>query len=74
MPWLAARDRAEALTALLWLHVFRYVALQVFAARRDGFPISMGGATEIVMGDVAGAVLAFSAIALLRRRSGSALR
>jgi hypothetical protein len=69
IPWLARVSRAHALTALLWVHVFRYVALQVFAAQREGFPISPGGAMEIVAGDVAGAVLAFVAIALLRARS-----
>ena len=68
-PWLAARERAEALIALLWLHVFRYVALQIFAAQREGFPISRGGAMEIVIGDVGGAAIALAAIILLRRKS-----
>jgi hypothetical protein len=68
-PWLSARDRAEALIALLWLHVFRYVALQVFAARHEGFPASMDVALEIVIGDVGGAALAFAAIVLLRQRA-----
>lgn len=68
VPWLNSRPRADALIALLWVHVFRYVALQVFSAQHDGFPISDGGAMEIVAGDVAGAVIAFVAIALLRRR------
>jgi hypothetical protein len=68
VPWLNSRPRADALIALLWVHVFRYVALQVFSAQHDGFPISDGGAMEIVVGDVAGAVIAFVAIALLRRR------
>ncbi|HYS85466.1 MAG TPA: hypothetical protein VEN78_10760 [Bradyrhizobium sp.] len=68
IPWLNSRPRADALIALLWVHVFRYVALQVFSAQHDGFPISDGGAMEIVVGDVAGAVIAFIAIALLRRR------
>jgi len=70
-PWLAARGRAEALIALLWIHVFRYVALQIFAAQREGFPISMSGALEIVIGDVGGAVMAFAAILLLRRRASA---
>lgn len=69
MPWLAVRSRAEALIALLWVSVFRYVALQIFVAQRDGFPISTGGALEIVIGDVAGAVIAFAAIVLLRRKA-----
>jgi len=68
-PWLARQPRAPALIALLWVHVFRYVALQVFAAQHEGFPISRGGAIEIMIGDVGGAALAFAAIALLRRRS-----
>src|SRR5438874_3224573 len=44
VPWLKNRTRADALIALLWVHVFRYVALQVFSAQRDGFPISDSGA------------------------------
>jgi hypothetical protein len=68
VPWLGKRDRADALIALLWIHVFRYVALQVFAAQREGFPISSSGALEIVIGDVGGAIIAFSAIMLLRQR------
>jgi hypothetical protein len=70
VPWLRRQSRADALIALLWVHVFRYVALQVFAAQHDGFPISHGGAMEIMVGDVAGAALAFAAIVFLRRRSG----
>jgi hypothetical protein len=68
-PWLSRRERAEALIALLWVHVFRYVALQIFAAQREGFPISMHGALEIVIGDVGGAIIAFAAIVLLRRKA-----
>jgi hypothetical protein len=68
VPWLKGRTRADALIALLWVHVFRYVALQVFSAQHDGFPISNSGAMEIVIGDVAGAVIAFATIALLRYR------
>lgn len=67
VPWLNSRPRADALIALLWVHVFRYVALQVFSAQEDGFPISDTGALEIVIGDVAGAAMAFVAIVLLRR-------
>lgn len=68
VPWLKAHGRADALIALLWVHVFRYVALQVFSAQRDGFPISDGGAMEIVIGDLGGAIIAFITIALLRHR------
>lgn len=68
VPWLKSRTRADALIALLWVHVLRYVALQVFSAQREGFPISDNGAMEIVIGDVAGAAIAFAAIVLLRYR------
>ena len=68
IPWLNSHARGEALIALLWVHVFRYVALQVFSAQQTGFPISDGAAMEIVIGDVAGAVIAFVTIALFRRR------
>lgn len=68
VPWLNSRTRAEALIALLWVHVFRYVALQAFSAQTNGFPISDEGAMEIVIGDVAGAVPAFITIVLLRSR------
>ena len=73
VPWLNARPLADALIALLWVHVFRYVALQVFSAQHDGFPISDGGAIDIVIGDVTGAVMAFAAIVLFRRKSGIAI-
>jgi hypothetical protein len=69
-PWLRQQTRADALIVLLWVHVFRYVALQVFSAQREGFPISDDAAMDIVLGDVGGAVLAFLAILLLRRRIG----
>lgn len=72
-PRLKAQGRAEALTALLWVHVFRYMALQAFSAQRGGFPISDGGLKEIVVGDVAGMVLAIVTIALLRYRLRAAI-
>ena len=69
LPRLARMDRAAALTALLWVHVFRYVALQIFSAQHSGFAISDAGARDIVLGDVGGAIIAFVAILLLRRGS-----
>lgn len=68
-PWLRSLSRADALIALLWVHVFRYVALQTYSAQHGGFPISDQGLFEIVAGDVGGAVLAFLAIVALRLRS-----
>src|SRR3984893_6820529 len=68
VPWLNNHTRAEALIALLWIHAFRYVALQVFSAQRDGFPISDGGLKEIVLGDIGGAAIALGAIFVLRHK------
>jgi hypothetical protein len=65
-PWLSRVSRAQALTGLLWLHVFRYVALQAVSAQQTGFPISDGGLTEIIVGDVGGALIAFATIVALR--------
>jgi hypothetical protein len=69
VPWLSRQPRASALVPLLWVHVFRYVALQLFSSQRGGFPISDSGAMEIVAGDVGGAIIAFAAIVLLRRNA-----
>lgn len=68
-PWLNMRSRADALAPLLWIHVFRYVALQAFSAQRDGFPISDHGLMDIVVGDVAGSVIALATLFALRWRS-----
>jgi hypothetical protein len=67
-PWLRGLKRADAITALLWVHVFRYIALMIFSAQRDGFPISNEGLFDIVIGDVAGAAIALMAIFALRFR------
>jgi hypothetical protein len=72
-PWLKSRSRTDALIALLWVHVFRYIALQAFSAQRGGFPISDAGVMEIVIGDLGGAILAFITIVLLRYRAGIAI-
>ena len=64
LPEMASPARRCADCAALWVHVFRYVALRVFAAQQHGFPISDAGAMEVVVGDLAGAVPAFAAIAL----------
>jgi hypothetical protein len=68
-PRLAKLGRADALSILLWLHVPRYVTLIIFSAQHDGYPISDLAAMEAVIGDVAGAAIAFAAVMALRRRS-----
>jgi hypothetical protein len=67
-PRLAKLGRADALVLLLWMHAFRYIALQAFSAQRDGFPISDSALMEIVLGDLGGAVIALAAIFALRHR------
>jgi hypothetical protein len=68
-PWARGQTRADALIPLLWVHVFRYVALQLFSAQQAGFPISDGGRDQIVYGDLGAAALAAIAIVALRYRA-----
>ena len=61
-----------ALVPLLWLHVFRYIALQLFSAQAFGFEVPDAARNEIAYGDLAGAALAFVSLVALRYRSGLA--
>ena len=67
-PWLATRQRAEALALLLWVHAFRHIALQIFSAQKFGFAVSDGARNEIAAGDVTGMILAVIALVALRYR------
>jgi hypothetical protein len=69
VPWLKSRSRADALTVLLWVHAFRYVALQIFSAQKFGFAVSYSARDQIAAGDVIGAILAVSAIVALRYKA-----
>jgi hypothetical protein len=68
-PGLRKLDKRQALTALLWVHVFRYVVLYLYVARGEGYGISERALTELVVGDLTGAAIAAVAIILLRLRS-----
>lgn len=68
-PTLNARERAHALVPLLWVHVFRYLALQAFRAQQDGFPASDAHVMNIVLGDLAGAAIALAALYAFRFRA-----
>jgi hypothetical protein len=68
-PRLSKLDKRQALTALLWVHVFRYIVLYLYVARREGYGISERALTELVVGDLTGAAIAAVAIILLRLRS-----
>jgi uncharacterized protein involved in response to NO len=72
-PWVKSLSRATALIALIWPHVFRYVALQAYSARHAGFPISDTGLHAIIYGDLGGAIIAMSTIVALRHRSRAAI-
>jgi hypothetical protein len=67
-PWLASRQRAEALTPLLWVHAFRYVALQIYSAQQFGFAVSDAARDQIAGGDVIAAILAVISILALHYR------
>jgi len=67
-PILKKLGRADALIALMWFHVFRYVVLYLFKAQHEGYAITDIAAMEIVVGDLAGAGIAIVAITLLRMR------
>jgi len=73
VPRLRASGRAAALTPLLWVQAFRYVALQIFSAQRFGFAVSDGARDQIAYGDIAGMVLAVAAIVALRHRARFAI-
>jgi hypothetical protein len=62
VPWASRSTRRDALLALLWLHVPRYVTLIMYSAQHGGYPISNRAAFEAVTGDVLGAALALLAI------------
>jgi hypothetical protein len=67
-PWLATRQRAEALIPLLWVHAFRHVALQIYSAQQFGFAVSDGARDQIAGGDVTCMVLAVTSIVALHYR------
>src|SRR5215510_4710918 len=73
VPWLRATTRDRALTALLWVNAFRYVALELFSAQRAGLAIPDDLRDQIAYGDVVGALLALLCIVLLRYRVRAAV-
>ena len=68
VPWLKKLDKRQALTAPLWVHVFRYVTLYLLVARGEGYAISNQVLNVVVIGDLSGAVLALAGIIFLRLR------
>jgi len=72
-PWLGRQQRAAALTPLVWVQVFRDIALQIFSAQHFGFLVSSPTRDMIAYGDVAGTIIALIALVALRYRAGIAV-
>jgi hypothetical protein len=68
-PRIRALPLAAAITPLLWIHAFRYVALQIFSSQTFGFAIPDGTRDAIVYGDLLGMALALATLYALRFRS-----
>jgi hypothetical protein len=54
VPRMRAVALAAAITPLLWIHAFRYVALQLISAQEFGFAIPDLTRDQIVFGDLIG--------------------
>jgi hypothetical protein len=68
VPWLRAVALGAALTPLLWIHAFRYVALQLFSAQEFGFAVPDPTRDQIVYGDLIGMGLALATLCALHYR------
>jgi hypothetical protein len=68
VPRMRAVALAAAITPLLWIHAFLYVALQLFSAQEFGFAIPNRTRDEIVYGDLLGMALALATLYALRSR------
>ena len=73
VPRMRAVALAAAITPLLWIHTFRYVALQLISAQEFGFGIPNSTRDQIVYGDLVGMVLALATLYALRFRWRSAI-
>lgn len=69
MPALRKWAPAVALVPLLWVHTFRFIALQLFSSQEYGFEASDAVRDEIAYGDLLGAVLALASLFALRFRA-----
>ncbi|NUR07225.1 MAG: hypothetical protein HOQ45_09460 [Nocardioidaceae bacterium] len=72
-PALTRRPLAQALTLLMWVEAFRYVALQIFSAADVAGLTASGTAQRVIaFGDLTTAVLALMSLIALRRLHPSA--
>ncbi len=67
-PWIGRRSLVDALSVLVWVHAFRFIALEIFSAQQFGWDIPDNVADQIIYGDVASTVIAIVAIIALKYR------
>ena len=67
-PWAGRRSLADALSVLVWVHAFRYIALEIFSAQKFGWNVPDDVADQIIYGDVISTVIAIVALVALRYR------
>lgn len=72
-PRLAKLPLEDALILLLWIHVFRYTPLTLFAPGQVDPNLPQSVANSIAYGDLISAILAFIAILFLRYRLTGAI-
>jgi hypothetical protein len=73
VPWMRTVAMGAAIIPLLWIHAFRYVALQLFSAQEFGFAIPDPTRDQIVYGDLIGMALALATLYALHYRSRVAI-
>ncbi len=73
VPGLATRPTESALAPLLWVHVFRYAPLALFAPGQSDPRIPADVVATVAYGDLSSAVAALMALAALRRRRPGAI-
>jgi hypothetical protein len=69
VPWMQGVPLGRAIVPLLWIHAFRYVALQLFSSQEFGFEIPNSTRDAIVYGDLAGMLLALATLYAVRLRA-----
>jgi fucose 4-O-acetylase-like acetyltransferase len=72
-PRLAATSREAALVPLLWIHVFRYAPLALYATGQVDPRVPSDVAVAIGYGDLVSAVLALLAVCALELRAPAAI-
>lgn len=72
-PKLANRQLEDALIPLLWIHVFRYAPLTLFAPGQVASNVPQDVASSIAYGDLISGILALAAVLLLKYRLPGAI-